>query len=511
MINIQDQFSVNIGLPIDKRIVANGAAARNNISYKYDGLLVFDTSDRRTYVWNSSSNAWGAADVSGSGVTNTLPKWSTSTGLTFSNIYITNVTNNYLGKVGVNTNGTTIQEVFQINSANTSSPPIVIHKGAANNIIGSNWYNNGTDQYFDSSIGSGIIKFRSNGEIWFAHRINGAGNPPINSSDTVSDDVSLILYPGTALPPNNGSIRIGKNTNFNWDGTSGSAAFIRVNNAFSGPSNPDYTWWYNDQVGFYHPGSNLIGVSVAGTQKAVFSSTGLLISAGNNITSPQRLLHLDGGSAAGTILQFTNGTTSGTGDNNGLLMGINSSSYPFFKSGTNNYPYLFIFTSGNTHLRIRQNQFDLYSNSNGENFATITASNGGGGSRVVRGTKLATTSSGSITITVETLLVPSSSHVAIEATFVTSKDTSPKQFVTKKMIHQYTTNSSGVFINQGGSMYSGTSIAMLTSSSTSGISNTGTFDVSTPNQLKMVNTFTGSGSGSSVVSFTAVISTIRGH
>lgn len=508
MINIQDQFSVNIGLPIDKRIVANGTAGRNAITYKYDGLLVFDTSDRRTYVWNSANNAWGAADVSGAGQIGYLPKWQTTTGLTFSNIFISNVTNNYLAKVGINTNGATVREVFQVNSANTGSPPVVIHKGAVHNIIASNWYNNGVDNYFDASIGSHMIFFRDNGETWLMTRGAGAGNPPINSS-AITDDINIMLYPSTVAQL---GVRIVKNTTFNHDNSAGSAAFIRVNNNYSTPLTPDYTWWYNDQNGFYHPSSNTIGVSIAGLQKAIFNSTGLLISSTNNITSPQRNLHVDSGTGNAAIIQLTNGTTSGTGNNSGFHIGLNSAAYPYLSSRTGN-PFLFVWSDGNSRHRFNSNQYLMYSNSGGENFATISASNGGGGSRVVRGTKLIVVQSSAGPFVVETLSVPSSSQVAIEATFVSSKD-SPKQFTSKKIFAQYTVNSSGVLTSQntGGSVASGVSLAMLSSSSATNITNAGSFDYATANQIKMVVNFSSSGgSGASVVSFTATINTIRGH
>jgi len=56
-INIQEQFQVNISLPIDSRVVTSGTASRNAIAYKYDGLVVFDTADRKTYAWNDSSSS----------------------------------------------------------------------------------------------------------------------------------------------------------------------------------------------------------------------------------------------------------------------------------------------------------------------------------------------------------------------------------------------------------------------------------------------------------------------
>ena len=62
-IQIIDGFQVNTALPIDNRIVASGSAARNAISYKYEGLRVFDTSDSVPYVW--VNGAWASENASG--------------------------------------------------------------------------------------------------------------------------------------------------------------------------------------------------------------------------------------------------------------------------------------------------------------------------------------------------------------------------------------------------------------------------------------------------------------
>lgn len=55
-IEIIDGFKVNSAVPVDNRIVASGSTARNAITYKYEGLRVFDTSDSTPYVW--LSNSW---------------------------------------------------------------------------------------------------------------------------------------------------------------------------------------------------------------------------------------------------------------------------------------------------------------------------------------------------------------------------------------------------------------------------------------------------------------------
>ncbi len=59
-IQIIDGFKLGTSKPIDDRIVASGSQARDNIMYKYDGLLVVDTKDRIPYIWNADSSTWSS-------------------------------------------------------------------------------------------------------------------------------------------------------------------------------------------------------------------------------------------------------------------------------------------------------------------------------------------------------------------------------------------------------------------------------------------------------------------
>jgi hypothetical protein len=69
-IQIIDGFNLGASKPIDSRIVASGSTARDQIKYKYDGLLVVDTNDYKPYIWNVTSGKWtsvsgGSLDVNG--------------------------------------------------------------------------------------------------------------------------------------------------------------------------------------------------------------------------------------------------------------------------------------------------------------------------------------------------------------------------------------------------------------------------------------------------------------
>lgn len=65
---INSNFDLNQGVPIDSRLVATSSAVRNNILYKYDGLKVYQTDDKKTYLWNGTSwNVEGSGIYGGSG------------------------------------------------------------------------------------------------------------------------------------------------------------------------------------------------------------------------------------------------------------------------------------------------------------------------------------------------------------------------------------------------------------------------------------------------------------
>jgi hypothetical protein len=78
-IQIIDGFQVNTALPIDNRIVASGSAARNAIPFKYEGLRVFDTSDRIPYVYlNNNWVSENASGILGSGSASRIPLYTLS-------------------------------------------------------------------------------------------------------------------------------------------------------------------------------------------------------------------------------------------------------------------------------------------------------------------------------------------------------------------------------------------------------------------------------------------------
>jgi hypothetical protein len=61
-----------------------------------------------------------------------------------------------------------------------------------------------------------------------------------------------------------------------------SAAFVRGNNGNSTASTPDYTWWNNDQAGFFHPAADVIGFSTGGLERMRIHSNGFVGVGTNN-------------------------------------------------------------------------------------------------------------------------------------------------------------------------------------------------------------------------------------
>lgn len=90
------------------------------------------------------------------------------------------------------------------------------------------------------------------------------------------------IFPGgnlnvgnTSTPVTSSKVQIvGRATFLSSNSTITSAAHIRGNNAYSGATTPDYTWYNNDQTGFFHPALNVLGISTGGTERMQFYSNG---------------------------------------------------------------------------------------------------------------------------------------------------------------------------------------------------------------------------------------------
>lgn len=149
IINIIDGFKLGASTPIDDRIVASNSTVRNAITYKYDGLKVFQLDNRKSYVWNVSTLSWSFDNqlVLTDGF---LPMYSTSiSGLTNSPVYSTG------SSVGINT--IIPKSALQINDVLGLSSPFNIGYIGSEVMISSNYYNDGLEKYHNLNKGSSII------------------------------------------------------------------------------------------------------------------------------------------------------------------------------------------------------------------------------------------------------------------------------------------------------------------------------------------------------------------
>lgn len=309
-INTQDNFKINIALPIDSRIVASGSVAMNNIPFKYDGLRVFNTSDRKSYVYNSSTGQFTSADTAGTGTTNTLARWATTDSLTASNVYFLSAN----GFLGINTSDP--KGALEVRGT-SGVAKFVFHSYGTGVVLGQNFYNNGSDQYFDFGQGSSAIRMDTGGRIDFLCRV--PSTIPLNSTGGDNNvNLMMIIEPSTN--------RTFMYTDLILSSTkilpTTSALYIRRSSTFSGPTTPDITWWNNDQTGIYHPANNIIGFSIGGIQISRLTSVGLII--GGTITTTSHKIQIYESNASNTFLQVTNSVT-GPGSARGSFFGADSS------------------------------------------------------------------------------------------------------------------------------------------------------------------------------------------
>ena len=504
-INIQDTFQVNIGRPIDMRIVATTSAVRDAITYKYDGLSVFQLTDRRTYVWNQTTSTWSSTDITGAGQDKYFARFDGAYGLTTSSMYMVVGSAPTKGRIGVNSNDP--KEIVQINPDTGVADPFVISQ-ATNTILATNWYNDGTDRTFTSAQPSMAIKFtRADGSINFLSRAS--STTALNSSDSFNSNIIARFTLS--------QINLLKDLNLNNNNTNTSAAYIRATASNSTKALPDYTWNNDKSTGIYHPVSGRMGFAINGAQKAVLTSSGLLISnSDTNLSFPNSRLHINGDNSTDTFILITNGTTTGTSNNQSFLIGINNVGWPQLQSRYNNTPILIRFANGSSggsnFYHIARNFFTIFSSNDGENFADTSASPATIGDRVIFGTKRITwlTQSGVSNRVISTMNVPDDCMVTVESIFNTSivYGGGTKQFRTQKIISSFTVNSSGVVAVLTGSpdILADTNAQSFIGGAQviSGGANTLSFQVSTGNGVT-------SFSGRSVVSFTATINNYQGH
>jgi len=265
-INITDGFNLNYPAPVDYRMVVSNSTARLALTYKYDGLKVFQLDNRVGYIWNSGgSGNWDIENsdkISGSGTTNYIPKFTGIDPVTGSSQIGNSPIFASGSNVGIGTNnprgsytylqigGTSLTE--DPNWYGDQSQPLTIHRGDYN-IIGHNWYWTGTtDAYFNSGIGSSQMVFLEN-SISFKTR-PGSGSFVYN----------MTIYPGYVIFSDNIPSGSTKSPMIRSQGST----------SYSTQTTPDFTWWNNDQTGIFIPSANTIAFTNNGTESVRIESNG---------------------------------------------------------------------------------------------------------------------------------------------------------------------------------------------------------------------------------------------
>lgn len=271
--NVIDGFNINASTPVDTRIVVSDDVARNNIQYKYNGLSVFVTSNRRTYVYNSTTLDW---DIPFNGAASYMAVInSTANGITASIIQH-------------NTNGITFKHASPIITANdkiaikggiggyvaiVGGDAGFVHPGPSGLRTGGSVYAYGAEDFISDTPGNLYLGF--NAEL--GGPMTGfviVGQPPSPDGDTqflvnMPTQFEQLIRLKALSEVNSGLVF---NSTFPY-GIVTSAAYINSNSNYSTASSPDYAWIGDTKTGIYHPASNTLGISVNGNISMLANST----------------------------------------------------------------------------------------------------------------------------------------------------------------------------------------------------------------------------------------------
>jgi len=326
-------------------------------------------------AYNTSSSSWVKTSTqSGSGVFTTVTAtvayqgdFSNST-LLSRTLFTTTTANSTTGIYAVPSGTATAASWQATNAADpTNASKILIATNGSTDVqlvsgrngtgtyLPLSFYTNGSQQAQLDTSGNFTL---SNGNITLsAGTANGVAY--LNGSKVLTTG-SALTFDGTNFGAGvanfTGSVFVGSGGK----ASSGSAAFIRANNGYSTASTPDYTFWYEDSTGIFHPAANQIGFTISGSEQMRLTSTGLGI--GTNSPSAKITVY-----ATNNTANFQAGNNSNTNGGGAALKAIDRTDNA--GGGTTGYglytgsPYDGTNASGNTYALTKYGLYvdDIYS------------------------------------------------------------------------------------------------------------------------------------------------------
>jgi hypothetical protein len=153
------------------------------------------------------------------------------------------------------------------------------------------------------------------GRLVFSTTADGSATPTERMRIDSSGNVGIgISSPATKLDVSGGTTTIRAAALFNTSSTAGtgSSAYIRSANAFSSATTPDYSFWFNDQCGIFHPASDVIGFTTTGTERMRITSGGdLLVNTTSVLDSAKVSILYAPGVGGSPVIATQHNTSSG--------------------------------------------------------------------------------------------------------------------------------------------------------------------------------------------------------
>jgi hypothetical protein len=273
---IIDGFTVNIGKPIDDRLVTSGTASRDAIVHKYNGLRVYDTVAKQPYVWDGivwTSESSSSVTITGTTTANNIPLFDGASQIT--NSLISQVITTGVAKYVLVSNGGDPSHSLKVNGTIVADS----FRGSGNGLT------NIPGTAISGNIDvSKIAPFssQSTGEVYILK--SGTSVPEWTALSSMAIPTSA---PSIDITSSSAShVTFGQNKYYQT--TSGDAFrfFPRINGTSEGaqlqiPSgseaNPSVAFSTNNNTGIYKAGFNILGISVAGKEKMRIVESGVLI------------------------------------------------------------------------------------------------------------------------------------------------------------------------------------------------------------------------------------------